>query len=191
MMLLGDISNVVEGDICPHCGGKIYFKKGIEIGNTFKLGRHYAEELGLTFFDENNQEQIPIMGCYGIGPGRVLAAIIEQNNDEKGMILPMNVAPYKVCVVPTNTKDENIMTYANDLYEKLRNEGIATLLDDRDERPGVKFNDMDLIGIPIRITVGKKLADGNVEFKLRKELQSTDFNKDEVIDKIKEIIQNS
>ena len=191
MIQFGDISNVVEGDICPKCGGKIYLKKGIEIGNTFKLGRHYAEELGLTFFDENNKEQIPTMGCYGIGPGRVLAAIIEQNNDEKGMILPMAIAPYKVCIVPTNTNDENIMNYANDLYEKLEQEGIDTLLDDRDERPGVKFNDMDLIGIPVRITIGKKLADGKVEFKLRKEKESIDIGKDEAFDKIKEIIENS
>ena len=190
MICLGDISNVVEGDICPHCGGKIYFKKGIEIGNTFKLGRHYAEELGLTFFDENNQEQIPTMGCYGIGPGRVLAAIIEQNNDEHGMILPMNVAPYKVCIVPTNTKDENIMNYANDLYENLEKNGIDTLLDDRDERPGVKFNDMDLIGIPIRITVGKKLADGKVEFKLRREKEAIELDKEVVFEKIKETISD-
>lgn len=182
--IVGDISNVVEGDICPKCGGKIYFKKGIEIGNTFKLGKHYAEELGLTYFDENNKEQIPTMGCYGIGPGRVLAAIIEQNNDEHGMILPIAIAPYKVCIVPTNTKDENIMNYANELYEKLENEKIDVLLDDRDERPGVKFNDMDLIGIPIRITVGKKLSDGKVEFKLRKETEIIELDKDEVFEKI-------
>ena len=189
--IVGDISNVIEGDICPKCGGKIYFKKGIEIGNTFKLGRHYAEEMGLTFFDENNQEQVPTMGSYGIGPGRALAAIIEQNNDEHGMILPMSIAPYKVCIVPTNTKDENIMNFANELYEKLENEKIDVLLDDRDERPGVKFNDMDLIGIPIRITVGKKLADGKVEFKLRKEKDCLEIDKDEVFGKIKETVVNS
>ena len=188
--IVGDISNVVEGDICPKCGGKIYFKKGIEIGNTFKLGKHYAEELGLTFFDENNKEQVPTMGCYGIGPGRILAAIIEQNNDEHGMILPMSIAPYKVCIVPTNTKDENIMNYANEIYEKLENEKIEILLDDRDERPGVKFNDMDLIGIPIRITIGKKLADGLVEFKLRKDSEIIELNKNDVVEKIKEIIYN-
>ena len=185
----GDISNVVEGDICPKCGGKIYFKKGIEIGNTFKLGRHYAEGIGLTFFDENNKEQVPTMGSYGIGPGRVLAAIIEQNNDENGMILPMCIAPYKVCIVPTNTNDESIMKYAKELYEKLESEGIDTILDDRDERTGVKFNDMDLIGIPIRITVGKKLVDGKVEFKLRKENNAIELEKDKVFDKIKETIK--
>ena len=186
--IVGDISNVIEGDVCPNCGGKIYFKKGIEIGNTFKLGKHYAEDLGLTYFDENNQEQVPTMGCYGIGPGRVLASIIEQNNDEHGMILPMSIAPYKVCIVPTNTQDETIMSYAEELYEALEKEGVDTLLDDRDERPGVKFNDMDLIGIPIRITVGKKLADGKVEFKLRKEQDAIEISKDEILDKIIETI---
>ncbi len=131
------------------------------------------------------------MGCYGIGPGRVLAAIIEQNNDEHGMILPMSIAPYKVCIVPTNTKDEAIMSYANELYEKLENEKIDVVLDERNERPGVKFNDMDLIGIPVRITVGKKLVDGKVEFKLRKESEILELNMNEVFDKIKEIVQNA
>ena len=131
------------------------------------------------------------MGCYGIGPGRVLASIIEQNNDEHGMILPLSIAPYKVCIVPTNTNDESIMNYAEELYEKLENEGIDTLLDDRDERPGVKFNDMDLIGIPIRITVGKKLVDGKVEFKLRKEQDIIEIDKDEAFGKIKEVVKNT
>lgn len=188
--LCGDISNVVEGDICPICGGNIYFKKGIEIGNTFKLGKHYAKDLNLTYLDENNEEQVPTMGCYGIGPGRVLASIIEQNNDEHGMILPIEVAPYKVCIVVTNTKDEDIMNYANSLHDNLISKGIDTILDDRDERPGVKFNDMDLIGIPIRITVGKKLVDGLVEFKLRKESESIDVEKDKIIDKIIDTIKN-
>ena len=185
--LSGDISNVIEGDICPNCGGTIYFKKGIEIGNTFKLGKHYAEDLGLTYLDENINEQIPTMGCYGIGPGRVLASIIEQNHDEHGMILPLEVAPYKVCIVATNTNDENIMSYANSLHDELEKTGIDVLLDDRDERPGVKFNVMDLIGIPIRVTVGKKLSDGIVELKLRKEDSFTEVKTIDVIDKIKDI----
>jgi len=187
--LSGEISNVVEGDICPKCGGRIYFKKGIEIGNTFKLGKHYAEDLGLTYLDENNNEQVPTMGCYGIGPGRVLAAIIEQNHDDHGMILPLEVAPYKVSIVVTNTKDEDIMNYANSLHDELESEGIDVLLDDRDERPGVKFNDMDLIGIPIRVTVGKKYADGLVELKLRHESEFTEVETTKVVDKIKEVIK--
>lgn len=187
--LKGNISNVIEGDICPNCGGTIYFKKGIEVGNTFKLGKHYAEDLGLTYLDENNNEQVPTMGCYGIGPGRVLASIIEQNNDEHGMILPMEVAPYKVCIVATNTKDEEIMNYSNKLHDELESLGIDTLLDDRDERPGVKFNDMDLIGIPVRITVGKKLSEGIVELKLRKEESFTEVSIDNIIEEIKKIVK--
>lgn len=188
--LCGNISNVVEGDICPKCGGTIYFKKGIEIGNTFKLGKHYAEDLGLTYLDENNNEQVPTMGCYGIGPGRVLAAIIEQNHDEHGMILPLEVAPYKVAIVATNTKDESIMNYANKLHDDLENLNIDTILDDRDERPGVKFNDMDLIGVPIRVTVGKKLSDGLVEIKLRNNDSFVEVKTDNVVEEIKKLINN-
>lgn len=187
--LKGNISNVVEGDICPNCGGTIYFKKGIEIGNTFKLGKHYAEDLGLTYLDENNNEQVPTMGCYGIGPGRVLASIIEQNNDEHGMILPMEVAPYKVCIIATNTKDDEIMRFSNKLHDELESLGIDTLLDDRDERPGVKFNDMDLIGIPVRITVGKRLSEGIVELKLRKEESFTEVSINNIIEEIKNIVK--
>ena len=183
----GDISNVIDGDTCPHCGGTLRFKKGIEIGNTFKLGTHYAEELGLTYLDENNKECVPTMGSYGIGPARVLAAIIEQNHDDKGMILPMNVAPYKVAIVLLS-KDEDAIKYANELHDKLEKAGIDTVLDDRDERPGVKFNDMDLIGIPIRVTIGKKFNDGNVEIKLRKETESKDIKLDDALKEIQKIV---
>lgn len=186
---VADISCVVEGDICPECGGKLYFKKGIEIGNTFKLGTKYAEKLGLTYLDEENKEQVVTMGCYGIGVGRVLAAAVEQHNDENGMILPMSIAPYQVCIVAINTKDEEIMNYANLLHDELIQNGVEVLLDDRDERPGVKFNDMDLIGIPIRITVGKKLAEGKVELKLRTESEAVDVETSEVINKVKDIVK--
>lgn len=187
--IVGDISNVVEGDICPHCGGHIKFSKGIEIGNTFKLGKHYCEDMGVTYLDENGKEQVPTMGCYGIGVGRTLAAVIEQNNDDHGMILPMNIAPYKVAIVVINTKDEEIMNYANSLHDELESLGIDTLLDDRDERPGVKFNDMDLIGIPVRVTIGKKFVDGQVEFRLRRESESTDVEISELVNKIKETVE--
>ena len=186
---VADISCVVEGDICPECGGKLYFKKGIEIGNTFKLGTKYAEKLGLTYLDEENKEQVVTMGCYGIGVGRVLAAAVEQHNDENGMILPMSIAPYQVCIVAINTKDEEIMNYANSLHDELTKNGVEVLLDDRDERPGVKFNDMDLIGIPIRITVGKKLAEGKVELKLRTESEAIDVETSEVINTVTDIIK--
>lgn len=178
--IVGDIKNVIEGDICPNCGNKLYFKKGIEIGNLFKLGTKYSEHLGLTYLDENNKAQYVVMGCYGIGIGRILAAVVEQNNDEKGMILPMNIAPYQVCIVAINTKDEEQMEYAENLYNNLIKKGIDVLFDDRDERAGIKFNDMDLIGIPIRITVGKKYAENKVELKLRKESESQDISIDEI-----------
>ena len=187
--MVADITNVKEGDICPCCGGNIYFKKGIEIGNTFKLGTKYARALDLTYLDEENKEQYVTMGCYGIGYGRILASVIEQNNDSKGIIFPMAIAPYKVCLVPSNMKDENIVFYANKLYDELTNLGIETIFDDRDERLGVKFNDMDLIGIPIRITIGKKLVDNLVEFKLRKETDSQDVKIDEVVEKILDTIK--
>lgn len=187
--IVEDISSVKEGDICPHCGGEIYFKKGIEIGNTFKLGTKYAKSLGLTYLDEFNKPQYVTMGCYGIGIGRVLASIVEQNNDEKGIIFPMTVAPFKVCIVPSNMKDEHIVETADKIYQTLTESNIDTIYDDRDERLGVKFNDMDLIGIPIRITVGKKLAENKVELKLRKEDTSKDVDVENVIDEIKNIIE--
>lgn len=184
----GDITNVIEGDICPDCGGKIYFKKGIEIGNTFKLGTKYAKSLGLTYLDEENKEQYVTMGCYGIGIGRILASVIEQNNDSKGIIFPMSIAPYKVCIV-YNSNDENSSLTANKIYDELMSLKIDTLLDDRDLRLGVKFNDMDLIGIPIRITIGKKLVDNLVEVKKRNEDVSHDLEVSHVVSYISNLIK--
>lgn len=159
----GDIKNVKEHDVCPKCGKSLYFKKGIEIGNTFKLGTKYSESLGLYYSDMSNQLQPVQMGCYGIGIGRILAALVEQNHDEYGICFPTSVAPYQVAIVDIAENG-----YACELHDTLESKGIEVVLDDRDLRPGVKFNDMDLIGIPIRITVGKKLNDGIVEVKLRK-----------------------
>lgn len=189
--LCADIVNVKENDICPNCGGKLYFKKGIEVGNTFKLGTKYSEKFGLTYLDENNKSNPVVMGCYGIGPGRILASLVEQNNDEKGIIFPLSVAPFKVCIAALNTKDETCMEIANKLYDELNNAGIDTLLDDRDERPGIKFNDLDLLGIPIRITLGKKLSENKVEFKLRKETESIDLDLNDVVDHIKEYLHEN
>ena len=189
--LCADIVNVKENDICPNCGGKLYFKKGIEVGNTFKLGTKYSEKFGLTYLDENNKSNPVVMGCYGIGPGRILASLVEQNNDEKGIIFPLSVAPFKVCIAALNTKDETCMEVANKLYDELNNAGIDTLLDDRDERPGVKFNDLDLLGIPIRITLGKKLSENKVEFKLRKETESIDLDLNDVVNHIKEYLHEN
>jgi len=189
--LCADIVNVKENDICPDCGGKLYFKKGIEVGNTFKLGTKYSEKFGLTYLDENNKSNPVVMGCYGIGPGRILASLVEQNNDEKGIIFPLSVAPFKVCIAALNTKDETCMEIANKLYDELNNAGIDTLLDDRDERPGIKFNDLDLLGIPIRITLGKKLSENKVEFKLRKETESIDLDLNDVVNHIKEYLHEN
>ena len=186
--LAGDIVNVKEGDTCPNCGGKLVFKKGIEIGNTFKLGTKYSESLGLYYLGDDNKNYPVIMGCYGIGIERILSAIVEQNNDEKGIIWPMNVAPYKVAIVVINNKDEKQDRIGEDLYKALNDAGIDVLIDDRLERPGVKFNDIDLIGIPIRITVGKKANEGLVEVKLRKDQEAKDCKIEEVLTYIKTLI---
>lgn len=183
--IVGDIVNVKEGDICPNCGSKLYFKKGIEIGNTFKLGTKYSEKLGLNYLDENNTLKPVVMGSYGIGLGRCMAAIVEQNNDDKGIIWPMSVAPFKVCIVIANTNDEMQNNLANKLYNDLLNKGIEPLLDDRDERMGIKLNDMDLIGIPVRIIVGRRASEDIVELKYRNSNEIFEININNVIDYIK------
>ena len=167
--IIGDFRNIEEGDLCPICKAeKIKTCRGIEVGHIFKLGTKYSKSMQCTYLDENGKEQVPIMGCYGIGVSRCLAAIIEQNCDENGIIWPMSVAPYKVIVVPVNVKDETQRELAEYIYTSLRSRGIDVMLDDRNERAGVKFNDAELIGIPIRITVGKTAGEGIVEFKVRK-----------------------
>lgn len=189
--IAGDIVNVQEGDTCPECGGKLYFKKGIEIGNLFKLGTKYAEKLGLTYLDENNQEQTVVMGCYGIGPGRILASLIEQTNDEYGLVLPMNIAPYQIALVQIDMKNEEQSKIANEIYEKLTEAGIEVIFDNRDERPGVKFKDMELIGIPARITVGKKITDNLVEFKERATGNGEDIAIDQVVEKVVKYVKDN
>lgn len=165
--LVGDIRNIKEGDLCPKCKKPITFEKGIEVGNTFKLGTKYSEANDLYYLDNNNEHHPVVMGSYGIGLDRCIAAIVEQNHDEKGIIWPINVAPYKVAIVVVDIADNKQLEVANRIYEELNNHGIDTLLDDRDERIGVKFNDMDLIGIPIRITIGSKVEDNIIELKPR------------------------
>ena len=188
----GDIVNVKDGDKCPNCGKPLTFKRGIEIGNTFKLGDKYSKLLDLSYLDKEGKKQYVIMGCYGMGPGRIIASIIEQNNDEKGIKFPISVAPYKVAIVLINNKDESQVKIANELHDLLEENNIDTILDDRQDRPGVKFNDMDLIGIPIRITVGKKIAENKVELKLRNEETSNDIditNYGTILETIKNIIE--
>jgi len=165
---IADIRNVCEDDNCPVCGSKLTFKKGIEVGNTFKLGTKYCESLNLQYSDENNSLNYPYMGCYGIGIARILSAYIEQNNDEDGIIFNKSIAPYDVHIVVVNIKDENQMNLANSLYNSLTDKGLDVIMDDRDERVGVKFNDMELIGIPIRITVGRDAVDNKIEVKDRR-----------------------
>ena len=162
-----DIRNVCEDDLCPVCGGKLTFKHGIEVGNTFKLGTKYSESMGLYFTSDDNTLKPVWMGCYGIGIARILSAVVEQNNDSNGIIFPENLAPYSVAIVIANNKDEEQVRIANSLYEKCLNKGIEVILDDRNVSCGVKFKDMDLIGIPKRITVGKLIQDGKVEVKMR------------------------
>ncbi|MEG0826398.1 MAG: proline--tRNA ligase [Bacilli bacterium] len=182
--IIADIKNVLIGDLCPTCYNPLIFKKGIEIGNTFKLGTKYSESLNLKYLDKFNTLKPVVMGCYGIGIERIIASIVEQNHDEKGIIWPHNIAPFKVGIIIISN-DELSLLKANQLYDKLNKLKIDTLLDDRDERPGVKFNDMDLIGIPYRITIGKKISENLVEFKKRTETDFKLINIDEVIELIK------
>lgn len=187
---IADIRNIQEGDLCPNCQtGHVYFNKGVEIGNTFKLGTKYSESLGLQYLDENNTLQPAVMGCYGLGIERIIAAIVEQYHDEKGIAWPIQVAPYTVGIVQISGKDEQQVQVAETLYTKLQEQGIDVLLDDREERPGVKFNDMDLIGVPVRITVGKKVNEGMVEIKKRNSEEVTLCAIDEVVATIQHMIQ--
>ncbi len=165
--LFADIRTIETGDKCPHCGGEIKTAQGIEVGHIFKLGTKYSDALGLKYLDENGKSQTVIMGCYGIGVSRCLAAVIEQCNDENGIIFPVSVAPYEAVVIPVNNKQEEQMHLAEEIYDRLKAEGIDALFDDRAERAGVKFKDADLIGVPVRIVVGKKCGEGIVEYKER------------------------
>lgn len=187
-VLADDIRVITDKDSCPKCGKYLEFKNGIEVGNTFKLGTKYSESLNLTYLNQDNESEYVWMGCYGIGLGRCMAAIVEQHSDEKGIIWPLEVAPFKVTIVVVNTEDDAQMDAANYLYENLRREGVSTILDDRQERVGVKFNDMDLIGIPIRITVGNKIKDQMVEIKLRDKEDIIETSLYDTISKIEDIM---
>ena len=164
---IADIRVITEGDKCPKCGKPIKTAQGIEVGHIFKLGTKYSKALGLNYTDESGEAKTVIMGCYGIGVTRCIAAAIEQKHDDNGIILPVAIAPYQVIVVPVNNKEEQQMRLAEEIYEDLKAQGLEVILDDRAERAGVKFKDADLIGIPLRIVVGKKCNEGIVEYKLR------------------------
>ena len=171
-----DVKVAVAGDKCPRCDtGKLVATRGIEVGHIFKLGLKYSQAMNATFLDSEGKEQFMIMGCYGIGVGRTVAAAIEQGNDENGMILPIPIAPFEVDVLPVNTTHAESMDVARAIYDELLGKGIDVIMDDRDERPGVKFKDCDLIGIPLRVTIGERgLKDGIVEIKKR---ESKEFEK--------------
>lgn len=186
--IVEDLLMVQEGDIDPETKSPLKFKRGIEVGNIFQLGQKYSKSMNATFLDENGKEQFFWMGSYGIGVTRSVSAIVEQNHDDKGMIWPLVVAPYHVIITIVNTKDEEQNTLAEKLYEKLLLQGVEVLLDDRKERAGVKFNDRDLIGIPLRITVGKKAAEDIVEFSERRTLENVEMSSTEAYDKVMEII---
>ncbi|MBN1828450.1 MAG: proline--tRNA ligase [Deltaproteobacteria bacterium] len=164
-----DLRFITETDGCPRCGGPVTFARGIEVGHVFKLGTKYSKAMGATFLDKDGANKLLIMGCYGIGIGRTVAACVEQMNDNDGIIWPMPLAPFQVVVTPVNVSDQATIAAAESLYVELQKKGVEVLLDDRDERAGVKFKDADLIGIPLRVTIGaKRLAEGNLEVMLRK-----------------------
>jgi len=179
-----DMRNITNKDKCPKCGEAVYIARGIEVGHIFKLGTKYSEALKANYVDENGGEKPLIMGCYGIGVDRTLAAIIEQYHDDNGIIWPLSVAPYHVIIVPVVATNQEQMEVAEKIYSKLRDMGIEVLMDDRNERAGVKFKDADLIGIPVRITVGKKVGEGIVEYKLRSENVSQDVEVEKVYDMV-------
>lgn len=173
-----------------YCNGTIKIAHGIEVGHIFKLGTKYSNALNCIYLDENGKEKPMVMGCYGIGINRTMAAIIEQNHDKYGIIWPVSVAPYHVIVIPVNYAQENQMKASEKIYDELKEAGIEALLDDRKERPGVKFKDADLIGIPIRITVGRKIGENIVEFKMRNSSDITELDVKEAIDLVKKVIKN-
>lgn len=179
--VIKDIRNIEEGDACPVCGKPVKLTNGIEVGHIFKLGTKYSKALECIYLDEAGKEQPMVMGCYGIGINRTMAAIIEQNNDSNGIIWPVSVAPYHVIIVVVNTTDATQSSLGEKLYEDLKQAGLEVVIDDRDERPGVKFKDADLIGIPIRITVGKKAPEGIVEYKRRGSDDVTEMDVSDVV----------
>ena len=169
-----DVRSVVAGEDCPNCGAALRIDTAVEIGHIFKLGYKYSESMGARVLDRHGKEVAPIMGSYGIGIERILTAAVEQSNDENGFWLPPSIAPFEVVVVATNTSDDKIRTTAEDITRQLEGAGFDVVLDDRDERPGVKFKDADLVGMPFRVNVGKKVTEGMVEVVQRSTRQSTD-----------------
>lgn len=184
------IRQIQEGDVCPHCGGKIVRCRGIEVGQVFKLGTKYSEALHATFLDNQGKSHPFVMGCYGIGVTRTVAASIEQNHDDDGIIWPVAIAPYEAVIVPANNKSEEVMAAARKLYEDMDDGRDEVVLDDRNERAGIKFKDADLIGYPVRVTIGKKWQQsGCVEIKIRRSGEVVEVPLEEAKDKVLEILK--
>lgn len=188
--IIADIKTLLVGDPCPVCGAPVKHARGIEVGQVFKLGTKYSESMGAYYKDENQQEKPILMGCYGIGVSRTMAAIVEQHHDDNGIIWPMSVAPYHVIISIVKPGDETQAKVAEDIYDRLGAAGVEVMLDDRDERPGVKFKDADLLGIPVRITVGRGAADGIVEYKLRRDEEKTELAIEDAIAKAIETVNS-
>lgn len=180
--IVTDLKVLKEGDPCPVCGAPIKHTRGIEVGQVFKLGTKYSKAMNAIYKDENQQDHPLVMGCYGIGVSRTLAAVIEQHHDEDGIIWPVSVAPYHVIVTLVKPKDEEQAKVAEEIYQSLLTAGVEAVIDDRDERPGVKFKDADLLGFPIRITVGKRAGEGIVEYKLRRDSEKSELSVAEAIE---------
>ncbi len=186
-----DLRAVTAGEACPNCGVPLRIDTAVEIGHIFKLGYRYSESMGARVLDRNGKEVMPIMGCYGIGIERILTAAVEQGNDENGFWLPPSIAPFEVVVSATNMKDEAIKAASEDIAKQLENAGFDVVLDDRDERPGVKFKDADLVGIPFRITVGKKVTEGTVELVLRSTREVRDVTISAVVDHLRALLRQA
>ena len=190
-IIVAPIRLITKDDVCPKCGGALEHAKGIEVGQVFKLGTKYSEALQATFLDQNGRPNPMIMGCYGIGVSRTLAAAIEQYHDENGIIWPRSIAPFEAVIVPINAKDEALMSTSHTIYTALKDAGVDVLLDDRKDRAGVKFKDADLIGYPLRITVSKNTLENNeVEIQIRKSGEALPCAIDSVSTKVTELLQN-
>lgn len=186
--IVTDLKVLKEGDPCPVCGAPVKHARGIEVGQVFKLGTKYSESMGAMYKDENQKDHPIVMGCYGIGVTRTLAAVVEQHHDENGIIWPMSVAPYHVIITLVKPDDEVQAEVAERIYTELQKAGVEVLLDDRKERPGVKFKDADLLGIPVRITVGKFAGEGKVEYKLRRDADKQEMSVEDAISNAIEIV---
>jgi prolyl-tRNA synthetase len=186
-----DLRAVTAGEACPNCGKPLRIDTAVEIGHIFKLGYRYSESMGLRVLDKNGKEVMPIMGCYGIGIERILTAAVEQGNDNDGFWLPPSIAPFEIVVAPVNVKDEAVKSAAEDIAKKLEAAGFDVVLDDRDERPGVKFKDADLVGIPFRITVGKKVTEGTVEVVLRETREVRDVTISAIVEYFQGVLRRA